>query len=73
MAVGRKHGGRRKNQTGRPRLDNPKTVQVKAQFTPDEAQHLDLLRQPGESRAACVRRLVLAVLPPRLRRGGGDG
>jgi hypothetical protein len=58
----RTHGGRRKNQTGRPRLNNPKTEQVKARFTPDEAQHLDLLCKPGESRAACVRRLVLEII-----------
>jgi hypothetical protein len=56
------HGGRRANQTGRPRHTEQKTEQVKSRFTPDEAQHLDLLRQPGESRAACVRRLVLAAL-----------
>jgi hypothetical protein len=56
------HGGRRPNQTGRPRHTVQKTEQVKARFTPEEIERLDLLRQPGESRAACIRRLVLAAL-----------
>jgi hypothetical protein len=56
------HGGRRKNQTGRPRLNNPKTEQIKARFTPAEIAHIEAARQPGESRAACIRRLVLAAL-----------
>jgi hypothetical protein len=56
------HGGRRPNQTGRPRHDNPKTEQIKARFTPDEAQRLDKQRKPNESRAACVRRLVMEII-----------
>jgi hypothetical protein len=62
MAVTSKHGGRRKNQTGRPRHDNPKTVQVKTRFTPEEITCIDKQRQPGESRAACVRRLVMEIV-----------
>jgi hypothetical protein len=56
------HGGRRKNQTGRPRHDNPKTVQVKTRFTPEEITCIDKQRQPNESRAACVRRLVMGIM-----------
>jgi hypothetical protein len=46
----------------RPRHTVQKTEQVKARFTPEEIERLDLLRQPNESRAACVRRIVLATL-----------
>jgi hypothetical protein len=56
------HGGRRPNQTGRPRHNNPKTEQAKARFTPAEIAHIEAARQSGESRAACIRRLVLAAL-----------
>jgi hypothetical protein len=56
------YGGRRKNQTGRPRHTEQKTKQIKARFTPEEAQRLDKQRQPNESRAACVRRLVMAII-----------
>jgi hypothetical protein len=56
------HGGRRANQTGRPRHDNPKTVQVKTRFTPEEITCIDKQRQPNESRAACVRRLVMGIM-----------
>ena len=62
MTTKHPHGGRRPNQTGRPHKANPRTEQVKATFTPDEAQRLDAARKPGETRAACVRRLVLAAL-----------
>jgi hypothetical protein len=56
------HGGRRPNQTGRPRHTVQKTVQVKARFAPDEVQRFDLLRKPNESRAACLRRLVMEII-----------
>jgi hypothetical protein len=56
------HGGRRKNQTGRPRHTEQKTEQVKARFTPDEIAHIEAARQPNESRAACVRRLVMEII-----------
>jgi hypothetical protein len=64
----RTHGGRRPNQTGRPRHDNPKTEQAKARFTPAEIARIEAARKPGESRAACIRRLVMEVIAVKERK-----
>jgi hypothetical protein len=37
-------------------------VPVSGAFTPAEIARIEAVRQPGESRAACIRRLVLAAL-----------
>jgi hypothetical protein len=35
---------------------------VSSKFTPEEIERIDKQRQPGESRAACVRRLVMVTM-----------
>jgi hypothetical protein len=35
---------------------------VSSKFAPEEIERIDRQRQPGESRAACVRRLVMEII-----------
>jgi hypothetical protein len=35
---------------------------VSSKFAPEEIERIDNQRQPGESRAACVRRLVMETI-----------
>ena len=55
------HGGRRAN-AGRPRKANARRSVVAGTFTKEEVQRIDSARKPGETRSACIRRLVLAAL-----------
>jgi hypothetical protein len=57
----RTHGGRRPGSGPKP-SGKPHKVPVSGAFTPAEIARIENARQPGESRAACIRRLVLAAL-----------
>jgi hypothetical protein len=56
-----KHGGRRPG-SGPKAKGKPWLRTVSSKFAPEEIKRLDKERQPKESRAACVRRLVLGVI-----------
>jgi hypothetical protein len=46
----------------RPCTTSTTTICQGKRLTPDDAQRLDKQRKPGESRAACVRRLVMEIV-----------
>jgi hypothetical protein len=54
-------GGRRPGSGPKP-SGRPWLRTVSSKFAPEEIEQLDQQRQPGESRAACVRRLVMWVI-----------
>jgi hypothetical protein len=56
-----KHGGRRPGSGPKPK-GKPWLQPVSSKFELGEIERIDKQRQPGESRAACVRRLVLEII-----------
>jgi hypothetical protein len=55
------HGGRRPG-SGPKAKGKPWLRTVSSKFAPEEITYIDKQRQPNESRAACVRRLVMAII-----------
>jgi hypothetical protein len=56
-----KHGGRRPG-SGPKAKGKPWLRTVSSKFAPEEITCIDKQRQPNESRAACVRRLVMGIM-----------
>jgi hypothetical protein len=59
------HGGRRKNQTGRPPKPESRYVKKAITLPPDTYAVIKAAQQPGESFSKCVVRLVTHAIASR--------